>query len=320
MAEEIFTSLMRGSLDPILSLITSTKRVYLPFLLGAAVISAAVWALKLRGRCSFFAFLFPKRIWFSASALLDYRLMFVRAILSVLLLWPFVVSSLEVALAVSRVLGAAFGQAPLAGSPAWVGLAAFTLAGFLAEDFARYLVHRLAHRVPALWELHKVHHSATVLTPFTVYRTHPLESVIMRAGAALGVGVAAGACVWAFGGRVAAWQILGVQAISFAWNVAGSNLRHSHVWVSYGRILEHLLISPAQHQIHHSDDVRHYHRNYGSTLAVWDWIGGSLYVPRTREKIVFGLPPEVQNHGGTVVSVLLSPLAAAAARLRSDAL
>jgi hypothetical protein len=27
---------------------------------------------------------------------------------------------------------------------------------------------RLAHRVPVLWELHKVHHSATVLTPFTV--------------------------------------------------------------------------------------------------------------------------------------------------------
>lgn len=318
MGEEVLSSLMHGSLEPVLSLITSTKRVYLPFLIGAGVISALVWALKLRGRCSLPAFLFPRRIWLSPSALLDYRLMFVRAILSALLLWPFVVSSLEVAVFVSKALGGTFGREPLGGAPPWVTLAAFTLTGFLAEDFARYMVHRLAHRVPVLWELHKVHHSATVLTPFTVYRTHPFESVLMRAGAALGVGVAAGVCVWAFGGRVAAWQILGVHAVSFVWNLAGSNLRHSHVWVSYGRVLEHLFISPAQHQIHHSDDVRHYHRNYGSTLAVWDWIGGSLYVPRTREKITFGLPPDVQNHRGTVVSVLLSPLAAVGSTLRAQ--
>jgi sterol desaturase/sphingolipid hydroxylase (fatty acid hydroxylase superfamily) len=53
-----------------------------------------------------------------------------------------------------------------------------TLALFLAYEFGYWLDHYLKHRVPALWELHKVHHSANVLTPLTVFRIHPLDGVI----------------------------------------------------------------------------------------------------------------------------------------------
>ena len=34
-------------------------------------------------------------------------------------------------------------------------------------DFAATWAHYLQHRVPILWELHKVHHSAEVMTPIT---------------------------------------------------------------------------------------------------------------------------------------------------------
>jgi sterol desaturase/sphingolipid hydroxylase (fatty acid hydroxylase superfamily) len=66
-------------------------------------------------------------------------------------------------------------------------------------------------------------------------------------------------------------------------------LQHSHVWLSYGPILEHLLISPAQHQIHHSRLDAHHGRNFGTTLALWDWLFGTLYVIRGREDLSFGL-------------------------------
>ena len=82
----------------------------------------------------------------------------------------------------------------------------------------------------------------------------------------------------------------GANAIVFAFNVAGSNLRHSHVRISYGRVVERVLISPAQHQIHHSVDPRHGDRNFGTVLAVWDWIGGSLCLAERGEKIRFGIP------------------------------
>ena len=57
-----------------------------------------------------------------------------------------------------------------------VGL--FSVAMFVADDFTKYLMHRWMHRWPALWSIHKVHHSAETLTPITVYRVHPLEGVL----------------------------------------------------------------------------------------------------------------------------------------------
>ena len=39
-------------------------------------------------------------------------------------------------------------------------LVAFTVTMLLAYDLSYYLYHRMQHRIPILWELHKVHHSA----------------------------------------------------------------------------------------------------------------------------------------------------------------
>ena len=72
-------------------------------------------------------------------------------------------------------------------------------------------------------------------------------------------------------------------------NSFAANLRHSHVWLSFGPVWEHIFISPAQHQVHHSIDKQHYNKNYGEVLAIWDWMFGTLYVPQTRAKIAFDL-------------------------------
>jgi sterol desaturase/sphingolipid hydroxylase (fatty acid hydroxylase superfamily) len=139
----------------------------------------------------------------------------------------------------------------------------------------------------------------------------------MRGGAALALAVTAGVFMWAFPGRIKAWEVAGVYGLSFVWNLLGANLRHSHVWLSYGAILEHIFISPAQHQIHHS--IRHHHHdtNFGSALAVWDWLGGSLYVTRGRERLTFGLPRDLRNHDDSVASVLGAPLREAMRQLRA---
>ncbi|MDC0136437.1 sterol desaturase family protein [Sulfitobacter sp.] len=72
-------------------------------------------------------------------------------------------------------------------------------------------------------------------------------------------------------------------------NALGANFRHSHIWISYGPVLEHILISPAQHQVHHSVATKHHDKNYGSIFAIWDWIFGTLYVPKTVETLTFGV-------------------------------
>jgi predicted lipoprotein len=103
-----------------------------------------------------------------------------------------------------------------------------------------------------------------------------------------------------------------VDAIGFAWTLLGANLRHSHVWLSYGPRMERILLSPAQHQVHHSVDPRHYDRNYGTILSLWDWLGGSLYLTREREQLRFGLSAQDANHGPSAWAAVVSPIWAAA--------
>ena len=48
---------------------------------------------------------------------------------------------------------------------AWMLL--YSLVTLLCYDFVFFITHYTMHKVPALWAIHKVHHSAEVLTPLT---------------------------------------------------------------------------------------------------------------------------------------------------------
>lgn len=297
-------------LEPFLALGDPSKRVFLPFLISAIAIAA--WLGARRGEDDpWTTSLFPRAVFLHPSARLDYKLLFAKALVRTLLLAPFVVSTLSVAAAVAVTLQKTLGLAP---ANSWSALsvgALYTVISFLLDDWSRFALHRLMHRVPALWELHKVHHSAEVLTPLTLYRTHPIESLLNTLRGVLAMGLVTGVFVWAFGARVQGWQILSVDAVGFVWSLAGANLRHSHIWLSYGPRWERLLLSPAQHQIHHSDQPMHHDRNFGTVLSLWDWLGGSLYVTSRRETLRFGLPARQRNHGHSVTSLLLHPPVAA---------
>ena len=162
-------------------------------------------------------------------------------------------------------------------------MASFTVCHFLCDDLSKYLVHRALHRWPVLWAFHKVHHSATTLTPLTVYRTHPLEAVIFSLRGSAVQAVVVAVFIFFFGSAVDLFTVLGASVFLFAFNAAGSNLRHSHVRIGYGRRLERILMSPAQHQIHHSVEERHHDKNFGTVLSLWDWLGRDA-VPRGEER------------------------------------
>ena len=144
---------------------------------------------------------------------------------------------------------------------------------FAVRRWKPFFVHRTMHNVPFLWRLHRVHHSAEILTPLTLFRVHPLESIIYFLRGLFVFGLVSGVFIWLFGRELTFFHILGVDALGFIFNLAGANLRHSHIWLSFGRF-ENYFISPAQHQFHHSKD--HGHPNFGTYLAFWDRINGSL--------------------------------------------
>ncbi len=183
---------------------------------------------------------------------------------------------------------------------------AYTVALFLAGDLSRYWLHRLMHRNRWLWLFHKVHHSATALNPLTFYRLHPVESLLFALRHALVAGGITGLFIFYFGARLDIYTIFGSNLLMVCLFEFTSNLRHSHIRLSYGFWLEHVVISPLQHQIHH--DRRHLQTNFGSALALWDWLFGTLrlpkHVPATHD---YGLGEQANRQYRSVVALVVQP-------------
>ncbi len=310
MMDGVLADYLERVIDPF---INPQKRIFLGYLvtaIGIAVVAQMIVSrTRLRDAVSEF---FARRIWFSSSAIADYKILLVNHALMMGII-PRLASKLVVATIIFEALHVWLdGRVFLwPSAPAWAIAGAFTVTLFLLDDLSKYLVHRALHRWSVLWAFHKVHHSAEVLTPLTVYRTHPVEGVIFALRSVLVQALAIAVFLFFFGDRTSLVTILGANAFLFFFNVAGSNLRHSHVWISYGKTLEHWLISPAQHQIHHSVEKEHHDRNFGAVLAIWDRIGGSLYLAGNANKVRFGDESGVSTDH-RLTSLYVSPMIEAA--------
>ena len=297
---------------PVLALFEPEKRLFWPFLLAAVLITMALgWR---RGEAGLgLGALLSRRLWWHPSARLDYRLIACKAVLRALVFPGQLLSTLVLAALVAAFLRRSLGITPSTGVSPWLAGTLYTLVAFLVDDWSRFAVHRAMHRSPLLWQIHKVHHSAEVMTPLTLYRTHPIESALNQVRGVLSLGVVTGVAIALVGPQLRGWEILGVDAIGFLWTLAGANLRHSHVWLSYGR-WDRWLLSPSQHQVHHSKERRHFDSNFGEVLALWDRLGGSLYVADRREPLEFGLPEDEQPPHA-LVPLLLLPFVGVGRRL-----
>ena len=68
-----------------------------------------------------------------------------------------------------------------------------------------------------------------------------------------------------------------------------THLQHSHIWLPLTGWTGRIVMSPAHHQIHHSDDPAHYNCNFGNSLALFDWLAQTLVAPKfIRQKLKFG--------------------------------
>ena len=264
------------------------------YILGALLVASFVTSMRDGGFTpkGQLEALVNKRYWFNRSTATDYGLMWLNSVIRTTLILPLFGARLAGALVVARYFQVNVGE-PLISDLHWLIIASFfSVTLFVFDDLSRFLLHRLMHRVPVLWKLHKVHHSATTLTPFTVFRVHPVESVLYTMRGFIVFSCVAGVFIWIFKGQLTALDILGVDALGFIFNLAAANLRHSHIPVTFGRA-EAYFISPLQHQLHHSRD--HHSVNFGSCLSIWDrWFKTELQSKHAGriDKLRFGLNDE----------------------------
>jgi sterol desaturase/sphingolipid hydroxylase (fatty acid hydroxylase superfamily) len=76
-------------------------------------------------------------------------------------------------------------------------------------------------------------------------------------------------------------------------------------------VLNHIFISPAHHQIHHSAKPEHWNRNYGEVLAIWEWMFVTLVLPseEIRKNLILGVGIGAPQRHSTLAKVYLGPLA-----------
>ena len=172
--------------------------------------------------------------------------------------------------------------------PPGVTLAVLQFAVILvARDFGAYVGHVLLHKVPVLWSIHRTHHSAEALTFLTSVRIHPLEYLHMQAFTALFGGLGGGAFLYLTGSVLHAAPLAMLVASGIFFESFGL-AQHSHLPISFGR-LNHVLVAPVMHQIHHSAELRHRDKNLGTQFAIFDWLFGTLYLPARGESWRLGL-------------------------------
>jgi sterol desaturase/sphingolipid hydroxylase (fatty acid hydroxylase superfamily) len=140
-----------------------------------------------------------------------------------------------------------------------------------------------------MWELHKVHHSAEVMVGVTKDRVHPLDEVMNNWWNGVIPGATFG--VWLFFLQdPVELTIFGINVYFIRNAVMMMDfVRHTHMKFSYGRWLNAVFICPHYHQLHHSVAQEHWDRNFGLALTLWDWLFGTLVVPKPGEDFVFGL-------------------------------
>ncbi len=310
-AERIVTAVL-GTLRELAGmLLDPSERIFWGFLLSAGLIALLE---RHTGRHSTTRRT-PGRGLFSRSSWVDLQLLVVNIGLRSVGAVVYTMSAFGAAVWLVARLDAWLGVPQALGVPTTLVAAIYTVVMFVAWDASRYLVHRWMHRVAWLWELHQVHHSAKTLTPLTLYRTHPIENLLFGIRGVVVTGSLTAVFFYLFRRDAIELELLGINVFGFVFNLVGSNLRHSHVWWSWGR-LERVLMSPAQHQMHHAVDGTS-STNLGTWIALWDHWAGTLRCAGELPPRAFGLPAAHINHDpDRLWSALWQPLIAALARGR----
>lgn len=157
--------------------------------------------------------------------------------------------------------------------PKWLGLLIF----FLIIDFVQWNTHILLHRVPWLWNFHKVHHSVKEMGFAAHLRYHWMEPVVYNSLLYIPIAIIGG------------FNVQDVSIVYFFSIVIG-HLNHANLGWNYGP-LKFILNNPKMHIWHHVKALPEHKKhgvNYGLTLSIWDYIFNTHHIPHDGRDIELG--------------------------------
>ncbi len=157
----------------------------------------------------------------------------------------------------------------------WPIVAQLILMFFLA-DFIQYWTHRLLHRVPWLWEFHKVHHSVEQMGFAAHLRFHWMETFVYKSIQYIPLSM--------IGYGIEDYFVI------YLIQIVVGHFNHSNWKIPLGP-LKFLLNNPQMHIWHHAEKWPENHQlgiNFGITLSLWDYIFGTASIPHDGRDIKLG--------------------------------
>lgn len=154
---------------------------------------------------------------------------------------------------------------------------------FLISDFVQWIVHNLMHRIPFLWQFHKVHHSVKEMGFAAHLRFHFVETFAYQSVKYISLSML-------FGFE------LQLAFIVYSATVLIGHLNHSNLKLDYGP-LKYILNNPKMHIWHHSKKLPENHPkgiNFGLSLSCWDYLFGTAHIPSDGRDIELGFPGDEQ--------------------------
>lgn len=181
------------------------------------------------------------------------------------------------------------GYAPIATLPLWVQ---FVLL-LVVSDFIQYWIHRVFHR-SEFWKFHAIHHSPKELDWMVAARFHPVNFIVSSI----------------FVGSL--MILLGFSPVLFAmmvpFNYLYSGLVHANVKWTFGPF-RYLFASPIFHHWHHTMSDQGGNMNFAPTLAIYDLIFGTFYMPKDKLPEQYGVDSDdvPENFVGQLFYPFLNP-------------
>lgn len=149
----------------------------------------------------------------------------------------------------------------------------------LTQDLAYYTLHLVDHKSRMLWAVHVTHHNSEDFNLTTGFRSSVFEPLyrflFFSPLAFLGFNP---------------WHIMVMYAIV---QIYGS-LVHTQSIKNMG-FLEHILVTPSHHRVHHATNIQYLDKNYGMMFIIWDKMFGTFAKEDPNVKIHYGIYPRPEK-------------------------
>lgn len=148
---------------------------------------------------------------------------------------------------------------------------------FIVSDFVQWCTHNILHRVPFLWQFHKVHHSVKQMGFAAHLRYHWMEPIVYKSLLYIPMAIIGG------------FSAKDVAIVHF-FTITIGHLNHANLGWDYG-FLKYIFNNPKMHIWHHAKQLPEHlpkGMNFGLTLSLWDYVFKTNYVPYNGKDIELG--------------------------------